>query len=136
MLFDFMKHFKKKEANISLYGRDLNIWNYLGFSTLKYTNSEIACDIHFFVLKGNDKIRDYYLDTRYPSNFKDHNWMTNAHLWKANEIGLKYAIATWPSAYMKSISKKDGYDWNYDKKEWIPSSITEGNIVSVDFKKK
>lgn len=133
MILDFVKRFKKKDQ-ISLHGRDLSIWNYLGFTNIP--KGSISCRIHFFVLRDNDKMRDFHLETPFLKEFRDHPWISNVHLWKANQIPHRFIVSTWPSNYMLSKSQSDGYDWDNDKKEWIVTRNTEGNVVSLDFKKK
>lgn len=148
----------------NLHGVNLNEWNYLGRSKIKfvYSNSDAAeeagvylfCkvgDIHKrkYVIKPNDAGK-YMCD-----KFQNHPWISElADLWIIGEKDLYEPVKDEPSKFLKEYMKEHHDSvWSTEELWWVNAvkSVspppktnkkktnklsTDDNVVKVDFKKE
>jgi hypothetical protein len=152
--------FKKKvlvENNL-LHGYDLEVWEYLGWTEIKFDG--VPNSIHFFWKRGNGDERSYTLTGRPEFVLKEiaklHRYVSDhCELWRIREDDIYMPIRT-PSKFLKEwVFDNHGYVWSTEKKWWVlasdqdryehsvskhqkkhPEIYTENNIVTVNFKDK
>lgn len=155
------------EQNHYLHGYDLREWDYLGYSDVFYTydnypDNKYIANVFFFILKSDDKVRQYTIKHHHkgnPFDFYSHTWVTTiAAPWRANQSPWWDPVKTWPSKYTKDRMLLD-HDcvWSTDKHWWIrateqekynesmkkqrkpkskKTTEVEENVVKVDFNAK
>jgi len=129
-----MWSFKKKNV---FHGHDLNKWNYLGSSEIKFTDDGIITRqsyIYYFVHNETDK-RSYHCSNKY---MKMHQFISHySELWKIGETSLFEIILDKPSKYCIKLAADTGYKFDYNNTCWIkflaPTKTTD-NVIKVDFK--
>lgn len=170
--FGFIKHcfqYKSSPPVIKsppkmLHGFDLSIWEYIGYSDIKYIDTEgnttSSCCVFCFCRKNDYSIRDYKLQY---TSFKYHTWvLKEADLWKANLRELYSCINKEPSVFLKKYMEEKYKNWWNPETNWWTneenakyqhakkeqqsnfktknSPLTdikeEGNIVTVNFDKE
>lgn len=127
-------NFFKKPAN-SLYGRDLEVWEYLGFTTMSYPNRGLECYVHCFMAKGNDNLRDFHLEGKHAKEFHQHSWMTNIHLWKSLQIHYSSVVCSWPSRYLRVRMENEGFQWDGTNRTWKALTVKTDNVITSKFGK-
>lgn len=155
--------FRKKKAKVEstnrvFHGVDLEVWDYLGSTEIKFDN--IPYELYFFHKKGAVTERKYVLVGSTPSRIKlvrnIHSFVYHdCELWRIGEHGI-FAVIRNPSKALKAIAfEEHGYVWSKEKNWWAHASdkdrydyevtlhqkkqskvISEDdNIVKIDFKK-
>ena len=150
--------FKKKsvvEQNL-LHDHDLNVWNYLGWTEIKYDG--VPNSIHFFSAKDDESERSYVLKGRPEFVLREiaklHAYVVNhCELWRICEHDL-FVPVRGPSKFLKEwVFKNHGYVWGTEKKWWVLASdqdrydyaqanqtpkiiATDDNLITVNFKKE
>lgn len=155
-MWPFRKKTKSK-LNV-LHGHDLDVWDYLGWTEIRFDG--VPNSIHFFWKKGKEDVRSYVLTGRPSSVLKAikelHRYVSDTcELWRIRENEIYIPIRN-PSNFLKeymmdhfsgvwsternwwvSASDQDKYDHSvrsHQKKH--PDIYTDDNIVTVDFKSK
>ena len=125
-VFGKLNNPKKEEARPeqsptrSLYGYDLEKWNYLGMTELTIGLGEQTIGyVFFFSDKKDPYVRDYHFPN---SLFRDHQWLHGmADPWKAGEYEYYTPINKSPSKYLKNYMKKEySVEWCNVKNWWVP----------------
>lgn len=155
--------FRKKKAKVEvtknfLHGVDLDVWDYLGSTEIKFDN--VPYELYFFHKKGSVAERKYILVGSNSSRLKIvtevHSFVYHdCELWRIGEHEI-FAVIRKPSKTLKAIAFDDyGYVWSKEKDWWVYASdqdrynhevsvhqkkhskiISEdNNIVKIDFKK-
>lgn len=148
-----------------LHGFNLNDWDYLGYTEISITYSDIkhkeVAQIFFFMLKGNETKRKFVVKAKsLQKEFEQHAWVSGtACLWAANEKEWYQAVTNHPSKYSKErMLTEHACEWDYDKNWWVSTSATkyaaasksqqdttkeespvvavEDNVLKVNFKKE
>jgi hypothetical protein len=151
--------FRKKSTipQNQFHGFDLNVWDYLGWSEIRYDH--VPSTIHFFWKKGDDDIRAYTLtggsDFHLKTIARLHSYVhKTCELWRIHEIEL-YTPVRYPSKFLKEwMFSEYGYAWNDEKTWWViasdqdkyeysavsqkdkPKIIENDNVLTIDFKNK
>lgn len=149
---------KKSDLNQNMFhGFDLNVWDYLGWTEIKYDG--VPNLIHFFWKKDND-VRAYTLTGRPAFHLKEvaelHSFVhKTCELWRISELDI-YSVIRNPSIFFKEwVFSDHGYVWDIEKSWWVlasdqdrynhsvlqhqkkhPEIYTKDNIVTVNFKTK
>lgn len=157
VMWPFWKKKVVVEKNL-LHGHDLNVWNYLGWTEIKYDG--VPNLVYFFSQKGDDNMRSYALSGRPESILKEiaklHQFVVNhCELWRICEHDIFVPIRN-PSKFLKEwVFDNHGCVWSKEEKWWVlatdqdkyehsvsqhqkkhPEIYTSDNIVKVNFKKE
>lgn len=153
----FRKNRKNNEPTKNhFHGVDLNVWDYLGSTTIKWDS--IPVDVYFFNTKGTGEERKYVLAGGHRTLLKEilefHSFVYHTcELWRIGEHKL-CAVINSPSETLKKLTfERYGWVWNKGKNWWVHASendkyeyevskktpkaiVTDNNIIKVDFKEK
>lgn len=138
------------------HGYDLNEWNYLGLTQIKFDS--VPNTIFFLQKKGKDDVRAYTLSGRPDAILKTiaklHSYVhETCELWRIKEYEL-YTPIREPSKFLKEhMFSEKGFVWSTEKEWWVPASdkdrydhsvathrketpkiISDNNVLTVNFK--
>jgi hypothetical protein len=151
----FQKPVKEEAPQNIFHGVDLNEWNYLGSSPIKYGTQPF--EVYYFMKKGDD-VRKYVVKGSDKSSIKfvseNHRYISHTcELWRISELEIYTPIYA-PSNWLKDhLFQTNGWKWDTTKKWWVLATdqdkyeyaqanqsikviATDDNIVSVNFKKE
>lgn len=155
-----MMFFKKKKEN-ELYDHNLNLWHFLGSTSLVYTEEQ-ENPVFFFCRKDDFKKRSFYIGGFGKSLVKQHNFYLKYIIpWSIGERDIHTYIET-PSDWLIEHMSAKGYVYSWFLRNWIsknvqnpdtmllpegmtlpgtpepkkPDTTKKGNVFEVDFKKK
>lgn len=150
------------EDKVILHGHDLSKWNYLGYTSCRYTDGEgntlFSYPIFLFASKNNDRRRSFHCQ----AGAKDHNYVEKCiKPWAAGEKEVYAYIQgkdNSPSDYLKEyMLERFSAEWDYEANWWGTSdkskynsaqtkqkrqrkpkveTATENNVVTVEFGKQ
>lgn len=161
-MFGFFKKKKiQNKSSNSLHGFDLDIWNYLGYTTIRFVGDNDVvtskATVFFFCKKDDYNKRSYYLQKTGYSSFDNHVWLYEViPLWMCGEKSLYTIVRNEPSIFLKQyMLEHHDNEWCDETKWWISTENakyksavinnkkekttpvkTENNIIFVDFTKK
>jgi hypothetical protein len=134
MKFWFSRKKKSDDATVipddkvTLYGHDLDRWNYLGYTYCYYSDTDGSvssdCTIFLFVDKNNEKRRSYSIPTPGGEYFdKNHKFVLQSiKPWVAGEGEIWHMIRgkkNQPSDYLKEfILEKFSSEWDTETNWW------------------